>query len=151
MKEMPRETRWGEEITGSTISEKFNQFREIMLGAEECTSYGEGRNRQTKLPWFNGEARRSVRRTFFIYMRYRETGSYARYRGYVRERDKNKKVLRKARKAFKKKFYKEVKKNPTALYRYINAKKGNRTPITKLRQRNGMNTKPVMTGKQQRS
>ena len=56
------------------------------------------------------------------------------------EKDKNKKVLRKARKAFEKKLYKEVKKNPKALYRYINAKKGNRTPITKLRQRNGMNT-----------
>ena len=49
-------------------------------------------------------------------------------------------MLRKARKAFEKKLYKEVKKNPKALYRYINAKKGNRTPITKLRQRNGMNT-----------
>ena len=32
MKEMLREIHWGEEITGSTISEKFNQFREIMLG-----------------------------------------------------------------------------------------------------------------------
>ena len=46
MKEMPREIRWGEEIAGSTISEKFNQFREIMLGAEEeCIPYGDGRNR----------------------------------------------------------------------------------------------------------
>ena len=58
----------------------------------------------------------------------------------MRERDKNKKVLRKARKTFEKKLYKEVKKNPKALYRYINAKKGNGTPITKLRKRNGMNT-----------
>ena len=58
----------------------------------------------------------------------------------MRERDKNKKVLRKARKTFEKKLYKELKKNPKALYRYINAKKGNRTPITKLRKRNGMNT-----------
>ena len=58
----------------------------------------------------------------------------------MRERDKNKKVLRKARKEFEKKLYKEVKKNPKALYRYINAKKGNITPITKLRLRNGMNT-----------
>ena len=40
MKEMLREIRWGEEITVSTISEKFNQFREIMLGAEECIPYG---------------------------------------------------------------------------------------------------------------
>ena len=92
------------------------------------------------MPWFNGEAKRSVRRKFFAYMRYRETSTYARYRIYVRERDKNKKVLRKARKIFEKKLYKEVKKNPKALYRYINAKKGNRTPITKLRKRNGMNT-----------
>ena len=51
----------------------------------------------------------------------------------MRERDKNKKVLRKARKAFKKKLYKEVKKKPKALYMYINAKKGNRTPIAKLK------------------
>ena len=81
MKEMLREIRWGEEITGSTISEKFNRFREIMLGAEEeCIPYGEGGNRQTKPPWFNGEAKRSVRRKFFAYMRYRETGAYARYR-----------------------------------------------------------------------
>ena len=138
---MLREIRWGEEITGLTISEKFNQFREIMLGAEEeCIPYGEGGNRQTKPPCFKGEARRSVRRKFFTYMRYRETGSYARYRVYVREKEKNKKVLKKTRKAFAKKLYKEVKKNPKALYRYINAKKGNRTPITKLRQRNGMNT-----------
>ena len=44
----------------------------------------------------------------------------------LRERDKNKKVLRKARKAFEKKLYKKkVKKNPKALYRYINAKKRN--------------------------
>ena len=35
---------------------------------------------QTKPPWFNGEAKRSVRRKFFTYMRYREAGSYARYR-----------------------------------------------------------------------
>ena len=112
MKEMLREIRWGEEITGSTISEKFNHFREIMLEAEEeCIPNGEGRNRQKKKPpWFNGEAKRSVRRKFFAYMRYRETGMYARYRIYVRERDKNKKVLRKARKTFEKKLYKEVKK-----------------------------------------
>ena len=58
----------------------------------------------------------------------------------MRERDKNKKVLRKVKKAFEKKLHKEVKKNPKALYRYINAKKGKRTPITKLRQRNGTNT-----------
>ena len=50
-------------------------------------------------------------------MRYRETGACARYRICVRERDKNKKVLRKARKTFEKKLYKEVKKNPKALYR----------------------------------
>ena len=74
-------------------------------------------------------------------MRYRETGTYARYRIYARERDKNKKVLRKARKTFEKKLYKEVKENPKALYRYINAKKGNRTPIAKLRKRNGLNTR----------
>ena len=98
MKEMLREIHWGEEIAGSTISEKFNQFREIMLVAEEeCIPYGEGGNRQTKPPLFNGEARRAVRRKFFVYMRYRETSAYARYRIYVRERDKNKKVLRKAR------------------------------------------------------
>ena len=48
MKEMLREINWGEEITGSTTSEKFNRFREIMLGAEECIPYGEGGNRQTK-------------------------------------------------------------------------------------------------------
>ena len=49
MKEMLRERRWREEITGSTITEKFNQFREIMLGAEEeCIPYGEGGNRQKK-------------------------------------------------------------------------------------------------------
>ena len=76
-----------------------------MLGAEEeCIPYGEGGNRQKKTPWFNGEAKRSVRRKFFAYMRYRETGTYARYRIYVRERDKNKKVLRKARKTFEKKL-----------------------------------------------
>ena len=69
MKEMLREIHWGEEIIGSTTSEKFNRFREIMLGTEECIPYGEGGNRQTKLPWFNGETRRSVRRKFFAYMR----------------------------------------------------------------------------------
>ena len=57
----------GEEITGSTISEKFNQFREIMLGAEEeCIPYGEGGYRQTKPPCVNGEARRSVRRSSLL-------------------------------------------------------------------------------------
>ena len=99
-----------------------------------------GKKKKKKTPWFNGEAKRSVRRKFFAYTRYREIGAYARYRIYVRERDKNKKVLRKARKTFEKKLYKEVKKNPKALYRYISAKKGNGTPITKLRKRNGMNT-----------
>ena len=79
---------------------------------------GKAETGKQKPPWFNGEARRSVQRKFFAYRRYKETGSYARYREYVRERDKNKKVLRKARKAFAKKLYKEVKKNPKSLYRY---------------------------------
>ena len=75
MKEMLREIHWGAKITGSTTSEKFIRFSEIMLGAEEeCIPYGEGGNRQRKPPWFIGEAKRSVRRKFFAYMRYRETG-----------------------------------------------------------------------------
>ena len=74
MKEMLREIRWGEEITVSTISEKCNQFREIMLGAEEeCILYGKKKKKKKKskkkTPWLNGEAKRSVRRKFFAYMR----------------------------------------------------------------------------------
>ena len=51
--------------------------------------------------------KRSVRRKFFADMRYREAGTYARYRIYVRERDKSKKVLRKARKNLKRNFIKK--------------------------------------------
>ena len=51
---------------------------------------------------------------------------------YIRERNKNKKVLREVRKKFEEKLYKEIKKNPKALYRYVNSKRGNRTPIARL-------------------
>ena len=55
---------------------------------------------------------------------------------YIKERDKSNKILKKARREFEKKLFKEVKKNPKALYRYLNSGKQGRVPICRLRRRN---------------
>ena len=142
MRRLLEEVDWETERQGLSVNEAYNRLRELVLKMEdECIPVREGGAADSKPPWFNGEAKRAVKKKYCAYMRYRETGTYARYREYIRTRNRNKKVLRKVRRDFEKKLYKEIKKNPKALYKYINSKKGNRTPISRLKKRNGTITK----------
>ena len=89
-------------------------------------------------PWFNNDAKRATRRKACAYKRFRSSGSQALHSEYIRERNKSSKILRKARKDYEKRLFKEVKKNPKALYRYLNSGKKARVPISKLRKEGTM-------------
>ena len=129
---------WREELRGLSLNEGYNLFREIILKIEdvECVPTIEEVNGSTpKPPWLNRNARMAARRKSFPYKRFQGSRSYFLYRGYIKERDKSNRILKKSRREFEKKLFKEVKRNPKALYRYLNSGKQARVPICKLRRR----------------
>ena len=128
---------WREELRGLSLNEAYNRFRDIILKIEdECVPTMEEVNGSTpKPPWLNRNTRMAARRKSFAYKRFRGSRSYYLHREYIKERDKSNRILKKVRREFEKKLYKEVKRNPKALYRYLNSGKQARVPICKLRRR----------------
>ena len=138
MKMLLNRINWRQELRGLSLNDAYNRFREIVLRIEdECIpTIEEGGQRSPKPPWLNRNARKAARRKAFAYRRFQGSRSYFLYREFIKERDKSNKILKKARREFEKKLFKEVKKNPKALYRYLNSGKQGRVPICRLRRRN---------------
>ena len=91
-------------------------------------------------PWFNLTAKRSVKKKYHAWKRYKETRSYVRYVKYTRIRNKVAKKLRRIKRDYEKNLINKIKSNAKAFYMYVNSKIKSNTAVSKIK-----NTRGVLT------
>ncbi|XP_072040364.1 uncharacterized protein [Amphiura filiformis] len=131
---------WEEEFKDKTCNEAWNIFKE-----EYETTIQEHvplkKKKSKKPPWLKSGVKRSIRKKYNMYQRYRKTQQYKDYEAYRKQSNITKRKVRRAQVDYEKKIMRDFKKKPKAFYSYVRAKQKVKTGVSQLENDQGDLTK----------
>ena len=78
--------------------------------------------KKNKPPWLKSSVKKSIKKKYQLFKRYRRTDQYNDYLKYKDQSNKTKKIVRKAQADYEKKLMQGFKTKPKAFYGYVRAK-----------------------------
>ena len=136
MTELLNEVNWEHEFEGKSVLQKWELFKE-KLEDISCLCIPTSEPKRYQAPWMNRKVVRIFKRKYFAWQRYLEHDNSARWREYVRERNKAVRIVRDERRRYEKKLVKEIGKNRRGFFKYVNSRLTVRPELSALFNENG--------------
>ena len=95
-------------------------------------------NKKSKKPkWFTGEVKKSVRKKYYLFMKYLKSDASYDYWKYIEARNACNRTIKKAKREYERKISHECKSNPKRFWQYVQSKTKCSTGISPLDKGNG--------------
>ena len=92
--------------------------------------------KKNKPKWMTSKVKKSIKRKYAMYQRYRKTQNYCDYVKYKKQNNKTRKIVRGAQAHFEQMLMKQFKQKPKAFYSYVRSKQV-KAGISHLEKQNG--------------
>ena len=128
---------WEEEMVDMNCDETWNFLKTKYDHAVSENIPLKKQTKKNKPQWMTSKVKKSIKRKYAMYQRYRKTQNYCDYVKYKKQNNKTRKIVRGAQAHFEQMLMKQFKQKPKAFYSYVRSKQKVKAGISQLEKENG--------------